>query len=208
MSNRTSRTLCAIDLCDRPAISRGMCQLHYRRWRDWGDPRPELPPRTPPPYRSPQEQFEARFAEAAKLGPDPCWIWEGTVNQGYGVIKRHRLPRLFAHRLSYEKVYGEIPEGLQVDHICRHPACFNPNHLRAVTQKQNNENRGTYSRRSSSGFRGVYYMKHLGKWVARTKHFKATYEDGPFDTVEEAYAAVVKLRLRVHTHNDVDRAST
>jgi hypothetical protein len=32
---------------------------------------------------------------------------------------------------------GEIPKGLQLDHLCRTPLCFNPQHLEPVTSKEN-----------------------------------------------------------------------
>lgn len=42
-----------------------------------------------------------------------------------------------AHRVAYEIVKGPIPKGLQIDHLCRVPACINPNHLEAVTAQVN-----------------------------------------------------------------------
>ena len=41
------------------------------------------------------------------------------------------------HRLAYETKYGKIPEGLVIDHLCRNRACYNPDHLEVVTQKEN-----------------------------------------------------------------------
>lgn len=71
---------------------------------------------------------------------DSCWLWAGQTNGcGYGVIrekgrgKRHR-----AHRVIYENMVGEIPKGLVIDHLCRVTMCINPDHLEAVTQKENN----------------------------------------------------------------------
>lgn len=43
----------------------------------------------------------------------------------------------YAHRLAYEERYGEIPEGLQIDHLCRVRWCCNPDHLEAVTPRVN-----------------------------------------------------------------------
>lgn len=41
------------------------------------------------------------------------------------------------HRLSYAAHKGPIPDGLTIDHLCRNPACFNPEHLEAVTVEEN-----------------------------------------------------------------------
>jgi len=66
-----------------------------------------------------------------------CWLWVGsTATNGYGGFmvggKNFRV-----HRLSYELIKGEIPDGLQIDHLCRVRNCVNPDHLEAVTQREN-----------------------------------------------------------------------
>lgn len=38
--------VCSIEGCGRIYASRGFCDLHVRRLREWGDPRPDIPPRT------------------------------------------------------------------------------------------------------------------------------------------------------------------
>lgn len=75
---------------------------------------------------------------AAKVDTDgPCWLWTGYVgNHGYGVFGvDHKT--VLAHRYSYERFVGEIPTGLQIDHLCREKTCVHPDHLEAVTQSEN-----------------------------------------------------------------------
>lgn len=68
-----------------------------------------------------------------------CWLWTAYIrHDGYGEfwvggIKR----RVLAHRYSYELARGTIPDGLQLDHLCRTRKCVNPAHLEAVTQREN-----------------------------------------------------------------------
>ena len=68
-----------------------------------------------------------------------CWNWKGHKNDGYGRIGSggHSGKQLSAHRLAYEILIGPIPEGLQVDHLCRNRACVNPHHMELVTIKEN-----------------------------------------------------------------------
>jgi hypothetical protein len=68
---------------------------------------------------------------------DTCWNWIGAKSfLGYGRFKSGgRL--LLAHRFSYELHKEKIPEGLTLDHLCRNPSCVRPDHLEAVTMKEN-----------------------------------------------------------------------
>jgi len=68
---------------------------------------------------------------------DGCWEWHGAKTEhGYGKILTFRSIRA-AHRVLYELLVGEVPNGMELDHLCRNPACVNPGHLEPVTHQQN-----------------------------------------------------------------------
>ena len=43
-----------------------------------------------------------------------------------------RKPLVMFHRLVWEQSHGEIPEGYEIDHICRNRACCNIEHLQML----------------------------------------------------------------------------
>lgn len=81
---------------------------------------------------------EERFwSKVDRRGPAECWPWLAYVAPtGYGQVKIGGR-QFGAHRVAYELAVGPIPDGLQIDHLCRNRACVNPSHMEAVTQQVN-----------------------------------------------------------------------
>ena len=78
-----------------------------------------------------------RFWKKVEIAPSGCWEWcGGRTGVGYGAFfvrgRGHG-----AHRIAYSIFVGPIPEGLQLDHLCRNRGCVNPAHLEVVTQQVN-----------------------------------------------------------------------
>lgn len=71
---------------------------------------------------------------------DTCWNWTGALNaegeKGYGVIW-FRNAQEYVHRLAFELLVGPIPKGRTIDHLCRNRKCVRPEHLRAVSLREN-----------------------------------------------------------------------
>ena len=72
--------------------------------------------------------------------PDACWIWPGatTPDGRYGVVGVSVGRNGLTHVVVHEAATGTpVPDGWQVDHLCRVTLCCNPRHLEAVTQEEN-----------------------------------------------------------------------
>jgi len=78
-----------------------------------------------------------------RKGPGECWEWKASKTpKGYGMLNRHENGvdrKEYAHRLSYQIHYGEIPAGYEILHQCDTPSCCNPAHLRAGTSSENRQ---------------------------------------------------------------------
>lgn len=79
---------------------------------------------------------QERFASYTCYTGD-CVVWTGGADKrGYGrfVVDGGNM---LSHRYAYQQKYGSIPDGLELDHICRNPPCVNAGHLEAVTHQVN-----------------------------------------------------------------------
>lgn len=97
------------------------------------------------------ERFAAKVNET-----ETCWLWTaGTSNRGYPVFDGNS-----AYRFSHETHIGPIPDGYEVDHLCRVPLCVNPDHLEAVTPAENRRRAKRARRPNPRGTRLGGYCAH------------------------------------------------
>jgi hypothetical protein len=95
----------------------------------------EIQARKPPP--DPDEvRFHRSYVCNLETG---CWDWiRGTFQQtGYGSFRKNGGNQGTAHAFSYDLHKGTVPTGLELDHLRRNRACCNPDHLEAVTHREN-----------------------------------------------------------------------
>lgn len=94
----------------------------------------------------PRNTMADRFWPKVRTG-EGCWSWNAAHNRkGYAVLSGTR-----AARLAYELTRGPIPDGLQIDHLCRNTGCVNPAHLELVTNDENQRRKALANTECPSG---------------------------------------------------------
>ena len=110
------------------------------------------------------EKSPVMFLEEDRGHETPCWIWQRSIREsGYG-----RLGNDNAHRAMYQRLVGEVPSDMHVDHKCKVRACVNPDHMEVVTQQVNIQ-RGRLAKlceedvRKIKAMRGSMSQKKIGE---------------------------------------------
>lgn len=77
-----------------------------------------------------------RIERKVRVSPSGCWEYTGHITPGgYGSFRW--IDTYATHRAAYWYHVGDIPDGTEIDHLCRNRACCNPDHLEAVVHQEN-----------------------------------------------------------------------
>lgn len=82
------------------------------------------------------ERFERHISPEPMSG---CWLWIGSVTNGYPQMRDESGKVCRVHRMMYELNHGPLPEGIIIRHKCDNPACVNPKHHEPGTPMDNFE---------------------------------------------------------------------
>ena len=134
-------------------------------------------------YKEGALYWKIKRSHNAKVG-DECGYRSST---GY-IIFEYENKCYTAHRVIWQLFNGEIPDGLEIDHIDRDRSNNLVENLRLSTRKENAAN-SSLSKRNTSGFRGVSYDKRRSKFFAQIVFNKQKQFLGYFETAEQASQA-------------------
>lgn len=100
------------------------------------------------------------------------------------------------HRVAWLYMHGKWPDG-EIDHKNCDGQDNKFNNLREATESQQVNNRRRF-KNNTSGAKGVHWVPHCGKWMARVWSKKKTHYLGLFATIEEADIAAKAKRIELH----------
>lgn len=99
----------------------------------------EAPPQVPMPevLRVTITTEQARRFWGKVMVTSGCWLWQPPCVNRYATFYPTPRSRIHAHRFAYKWLVGPIPDGLELDHLCRNTLCVNPAHLEPVSHREN-----------------------------------------------------------------------
>lgn len=125
--------ICSVENCNKPLSGHGLCEMHRRRWRKYGDPLARR--------KAENGELERWLMEVAlPYEGDECLRWPFSVDrQGYGIVTVNGSHQI-ASRVVCERAHGAPPTPLHhAAHSCNrgHEGCVNKRHLSWKTRAEN-----------------------------------------------------------------------
>ena len=116
-----------------------------------------------------------------------------------GYLRTNVMGKEFrVYRIIWEMHFGEIPAGMEIDHVNGSKADNRIENLRLATRSQNQANQKCpQSNNKNSGLRGVAWNKRSGKWAARVYQNRKEIHLGVFKCKFEAARAAEKKRIEL-----------
>ena len=107
---------------------------------------------------------------------DECWLWPEVRPDGYGKPVSNLKGKIkHPHQIAYTIRYGDVPDGKNLDHLCRNRPCWNPRHLEPVTNRENTLRGDTYS---SGWRRNITHCPQGHEYTPENTYFKQSANQG------------------------------
>ena len=134
------------------------------------------------------------YASYRRTGREAAGSTAGYPSHGRMVI-HYMYTMYIVSRVIWTKVYGPIPNGLQIDHRDLDPMNNRLGNLRLATNSLNGANKGK-ARNKTSQYKGVSWDKERGKWFAKCEVNGRQMALGRFDDEYAAHLAYVAATTR------------
>lgn len=186
--------VCTLYGCDNKHLCHGVCSKHYQRLRKTGHLTP------------PRKTLFSDIVASRTARRGGCLVWVGYINDnGYGIYETSaRGERVLwrVHRLNWLLSGRRLSRSQVLDHTYHNRACIEVTHLRAVTQKQNCQNRRGANSNSSSGVRGVSKAFGRDYWVVQVGLDSQPLFTRRFACFGQACREAVRARQEIFTHSE------
>jgi len=184
--------ICKIEGCKEAWYIGDYCRSHWRKWREFATPvirnkfdtnritvvgdvcKSEL-------YNGKNEAIGEALVDADDKYKVEGYKWALIVSKTSQYVMRSHKYKI---RQLHNIIFGDVPNGFEVDHEDRDTLNNRKSNLRLATRSLNNAN-SKMRKTNTSGFKGVSWCKQKGKYIGQiamnNKHFYLGCSDDPIE---------------------------